>query len=118
MKWNQELRVILYKRLLEKYGPHETWETRKCPEKGKCQEFWAFMEEVADSLRKLTGTDFKDGGPIMQFEHAITTQPKSESTGRSHIIIMNKAAAYEAGFITSKEMPEKMDMVIPNPWKE
>ena len=54
----------------------------------------------------------------MQFEHAVTVQSESKSTGRSYNIIMNKAAAYEAGFITSKEMPIIKEMDTPNPWKE
>jgi len=118
MKWNQELRTMMYKRLVEKYGPHENWENRGYPKEGKKEEFYAFMEEVADSLRKLIGTDFKDGGPIMQFQHAITVQTGAENSGRAYNIIMNKAAAYEAGFITTKEFPTQMEMEIPNLWKE
>lgn len=114
MKWNQELRVLMYKRLLEKYGPHEDWDKRKYPQEGQHEEFISFMKEIADSFRKITGTDFKDGGPIMQFEHAVTTQPESESVGRTYNIIMNKAAAYDAGFITSKEMPTCMMMEYEN----
>lgn len=114
MKWSQELRVILYRRLLEKYGPHKTWESRNYPRAGEHAEFRAFMEEIADSLRKITGTNFKDGGPIMQFAHAITTQPEARGTGRAYNIIMNKAAAYDVGFITSKEMPSCMLMEYEN----
>jgi len=75
------------------------------------------MEELADSLRKITGTDFKDGGPGMQFEWAVATQANI-SGGHVHTFILNKAAAYEAGFITSREMPIQMEVEIPNPWKE
>ena len=117
MKWTQELRVIMYKRLLEKYGPHESWETRTYPEKGKGEKFHAFMEEMSGSLRKITGTNFKDGGPIMQFEWAVAIQ---SSIGSRYIytFIMNKAAAYEAGFITFKEMPIQMEVETPNLWKK
>ena len=117
MKWNQELRTMMYRRLLEKYGPHEKWETRQCPKKGEGPEFRSFLEEIADSLRKLTGTDFKDGGPGMQFEWAVTAQA-SIKEGHAYTFILNKAAAYEAGFITSREMPVQMEVEIPNPWKE
>lgn len=116
MKWNQERRVSMYKSILEKYGPHEKWNNRLYPSDDKKKEFDTYMVEYSNNLSKLFEINFGKFGPRMQFEWAVTNQSSIKGVGHTSVFILNKAAAYEAGFITSKEFPPLMEVESSEIW--
>lgn len=105
MKWNNQLRTLMYKRLLEKYGPYSKWETKGYPKKGKYKDYQDFCKEIADGLSLLTGKNFTSGGVENQIAWSSTNQ---EYIKKTKVHYQNVAVALETGFISTKDLSKTM----------
>ena len=106
-KWDHVLRVELFKRVMDEFGAYSTWERPGLPNGYTVQQFETKLSEFTNILIEDTGINFSPkGGALMQLRHAITRQPNASK----YVVVwvLNKAAAYDAGFITSKDFPATM----------
>ncbi len=116
-KWTHENRTLLYKKLLEKFGPYHTWENLS---KGIESEFNKYLIELANVFSTIIGKRITPEAVFMQLAWATTSQDSVESTGYTSTYILNMAAAYEAGFLRSRDFPELLlcEREDPNKKKE
>jgi hypothetical protein len=99
--WAGDVRRVLYRRLVELFGPYEEWEKAASPGKGRDEEFDEFCNIFAQTVGAKSGR---------AVEHQIRfALPETESGSVWHTqaqaAILNKAAALEAGFIKDKHLP-------------
>lgn len=104
MKWTQKMRDILYSRLVEKFGQYSTWEKATNP--GDAKLYDEFLSEIAEGLGKITGQTFTKEAVANQIAWGISKQQEIKNVGHNRNFIMNRAAALESGFITSKDLPK------------
>ncbi len=107
LKWTQEMRRILYARLVMEFGPHSSWELKNYP-KGKRQRYLAVLEELAGYLSTLSGKAIEGTAIDQQVAWAVTRQEDITSSGFAYQFLMNKSAAIEMGFLASSELPAFM----------
>ena len=96
--WTQDMRRRMYVRLANEIAPHENWDAKIRPVR-KRQQYDQILSELASEFSvEVTAIQ-------QQINFATTTQ--QEFNNRSHIrtFILNKAAAIEAGFISTAELP-------------
>lgn len=110
MKWNQDIRRIIYKRLLEKFGPCSVWKHRLNPTGDK--KVWEeFCGEMARGITELTGRNFigkEWDGSAVEAQIAWGIQEKQsviKNTGGMTNFIYNRSIALEVGLIKSFDMP-------------
>ncbi len=103
-KWTHELRVLVFSRIRERFGPKSVWDSATYP-RSRRDEYYLFLDELAVELRELMGD------PNLTRD-AVENQVKwSFATSRirhkSHYqnMVLNTAAALEAGFLTSQDLP-------------
>ena len=101
IRWSQERRRKVYSRIVKEIGRHKDWGTQIEPLRKK-QEYNRLLSELASELH---------GAPsaIQQQINFATTEQKSLNN-RSHVanFILNTAAALEAGFISTRELPNQL----------
>ena len=110
MKWNQDIRRIIYKRLLEKFGPCWGWKNRMNPTGDK--KVWReFCNEMADGLTILIGKNFVGkewDGSAVEAQIAWGIQKKQsviKNTGGMTNFVYNRSIALEVGLIEASDMP-------------
>lgn len=101
-KWTYENRTLLYKILLRKFGQYHTWGTLP---KGKESAFYKYLIKLASMFSTITGKRITLEAVYMQLAWATTPQGRVENTGYTSNYILNMAAAYEAGFLRSRDFP-------------
>lgn len=101
-KWTKEIRLLLYQGLVDKFGPYYTWEKSSYP-KDKKEEFDKFLEDFAVVVSILSDNQTTSAAVYQQMAWALTSQ--EEVNYQSDQFILNMAAAYETGFIRSKDLP-------------
>ena len=115
-KWNQDIRRIVYKRLLEEFGPCSEWKKRVNPT-GDKRDWIRVCSEIARGLTNLTGKNFlgTNKDPKKQWEGSAVEaqvmwgiQEKQNScvnVGMVTNFVFNRAIALEIGLISSCDMP-------------
>jgi len=105
--WTYENRCLLYKKIIEKFGPYYEWGSGSTYHPvGKKDEFMDYLTELAGMFSKIMSKEISQDAVFMQFAWATTTQEKISGTGHTSAYILNMAAAYETGFLRSREFPE------------
>lgn len=104
IKWTQDLRKVLYARLVMEFGEHSKWELTNYP-KGKKARYNEVLEELAKYFQALTGKPFESTALDQQVAWAVTRQQDVANSGFAYQYILNKAAALEMGFISSSDLP-------------
>ena len=90
--WTPMVRRLLYTELVKRFGPYNIWASVTAP--ADAMEFNQFLSDFA----KLVGA--KSANAVLhQIEFAI--QRKILHGGQAQNSILNKAAAFECGFITN-----------------
>lgn len=102
-KWSHELRVKLFSRLLDVFGPHRDWVTFAYPQ-GRKQELQEVLKELAAEFSTSTGKSFEWTALDQQMMFGLTRQGRIKNSALATQYILNKAAALEAGFIKSSEL--------------
>ena len=92
----------MYRRIVENFGPHDTWDLRDYPNDESKESFDEFCKNAAGMIGAKSADAVKN-----QIAWATTTQ---DEVGESHMETWyrNKVAAKEAGFITNKDMPKRV----------
>jgi len=105
MKWNQDIRRIVYRLLMETFGSCENWHNRANPT-GNYQEYKDFLERIADGLAFLTNNKCTSSAVKQQILWGIQKkQSTCKNVGYLRNFIDNRAMALEIGLINSKDLP-------------
>ncbi|MHA1233380.1 MAG: hypothetical protein ACTSPQ_22380 [Candidatus Helarchaeota archaeon] len=102
--WTYEMRTILYKKLVEKFGPYHTWNNPNYPD-GKRTEYFELIDNLSKSFSVLMNKKISSGALHQQIAWALTDQ-KEINGDHTSVYILNMATAYESGFLTSKSFPK------------
>ena len=92
--WTPSVRLALYERLTTVFGPYETWAYATRPGKDLNDVFEKFCTDFAATFGATSGE-----AVVHQIMFAIAPGPLEGGLNRN--AILNKAAAFEAGFITN-----------------
>jgi hypothetical protein len=113
-KYVNGCRQWIYTRLAEKFGRGGDWNGK--PPKGREAEYANFLQYLAERLTQLHGVEFTASGIGLQVKMA-TSKQNNWAAGKSRAdqgqslaaqVFLNKAAAYEAGFIVITDLPQSM----------
>ena len=100
--WIGDIRRVLYKRLVQLFGPLAEWEKTNSPGRGLDDKFDEFCADFARAVGAKSGDAVKH-----QIRFAMPeTQRGSTWDRHAQTAILNKAAALEAGFIEDKHLPD------------
>lgn len=106
MKWTQNIRRIVYQRLLDEFGPCSEWHNRSNPT-GNKQEYIAFLEQIANGLASINDDSCTRGAVENQIMWGIQeSQSVCLNTGAITNFVYNRAIALEVGLIESGDMPD------------
>jgi len=106
MKWNQDLRRIIYKELKNRFGPVSDWKRMTNPS-GNRQEYSKFLRDMATALQLLTGNKCTPGAVEQQLMWGTQrTQKECKNSGHVSVFILNRAVALEVGLIQTKDLPD------------
>jgi hypothetical protein len=101
--WTGDVRRVLYKRLVNEFGPLGNWEKTNSPGRGLDSAF----EQFCDAFAKAVGA--KSGDAVrhqIRFAMPETQKGSTWEQGHARTAILNKAAALESGFIENKHLPD------------
>ncbi len=104
-KWTQDLRTIMFARIVMEFGPYDQWGMTDYPQ-GKKARYEAVLQELADYFSLVTGRVFEATAVRQQINFGRTRQEGVFDQARARSFILNKAAALQTGFIHSRELPE------------
>ena len=100
--WTGDVRRVLYRRLVQKFGPSEKWKKTSSPGRGLDPDFEKFCEAFAEAV----GADSADAVKH-QIRFAMPETDRGSTWGRqAQTAILNKAAALEMGFIKDGQLPD------------
>jgi hypothetical protein len=100
--WTQDVRRVLYARLVQIFGPLSSWEKKNSPGRQLDDGFSEFCDVFARAVGAKSGDAVK-----RQIRFAMPETERGSSWGRqAQPAIFNKAAAFEAGFIEGKHLPD------------
>jgi hypothetical protein len=103
LKWTQDLRKVMYSRLVMEFGSHDEWGKASYPE-GRKDRYHEVLKELAAYFARLTGDEFAWTAEQQQVDWGRTRQEEIRD-GHSRQFILNKAAAIEMGFLTPSALP-------------
>jgi len=117
-KWTQDIRRVVYKRLMKEFGPCSEWKSRTNPT-GDSKKWWKILNDIAIGLTSLTGhkftsNEFKKNGERQEIGSAVASQiqwgiqkiqQSCVNTGAVKNFVLNRAIALEIGLIDSTDMP-------------
>ncbi len=109
MKWTQDIRRIVYARLVMEFGPYSEWKLKQRPEQDEAR-YDAVVEELARYLKSITGEDFAASAVKAQVNWGCTEQATVKDQSHARNFVLNKAAALETGFIAASDLPQHMDI--------
>ena len=109
MEWTNDLRNIVYSRLAMEFGPLAEWELTQRPKQDRAR-YDLVLEELATYLQKITGEDCEPTAVSAQVHWRCTGQKQVVDVGGARNFVLNKAAALEAGFIGSSDLPNHIDI--------
>lgn len=104
IKWTEQKRRVLYEFLKDEFGPHSTWTEDDVPSSNR-EEAYRQWRIALQAL--FSGERDNDGERIaIQIRYALAslddTSNWGDGTWRNHIL--NKAAAFNAGFISHGQL--------------
>lgn len=100
--WTGDVRRVLYRRLVQKFGPSENWKKNSSPGRGLDKDFELFCKAFA----QIVGADSADAVKH-QIRFAMPETERGSTWGRqAQTAILNKAAALEMGFIKDGQLPD------------
>lgn len=100
--WTGDARRVLYKRLVDLFGPYIQWTKKSSPGRDRDADFWEFCEKFAAAVGAKSGKAVQH-----QIRFALPETERGSTWGRhAQTAILNKAAALEAGFIEDKHLPD------------
>lgn len=102
--WTHELRKKVFVRLLNEFGPHRTWGNARSPQ-GKARQYKIVLAELAAEISTQLGRAVKSTAVGQQVDWGITKQIPMRDQARVRSFILNKAAALEAGMISTSDLP-------------
>ena len=105
--WNHQRRLLIYKRLVEQFGPFGQWGGARYPA-GQQDAFNQCLQKIAVELEAESGREVAWTKLRNQVQWAIGSQRlRSEMVNDGYWgnAIRNKQAALEAGLITPADMP-------------
>ena len=99
--WTGDVRRVLYRRLVENFGPLDSWEKTSSPGRNLDEAF----DEFCKAFARVVGA--KSAKAVQhQIRFAMPETPRGSTWERhAQTAILNKAAALEAGFIEDKHLP-------------
>ena len=103
-KWTQDLRRIMYARLVMEFGPYDQWKKTDYRD-GKKERYEEVLTELANYFSALGGARFDASAVRQQVNFGRTRQESVLSQSHARSFILNKAAALETGFIQSRTLP-------------
>ena len=103
LKWTQDLRQVMYARLVMEFGSHETWGKASFPDERK-ERYREVLRELAAYFSILTGDEFAWTAVQRQVDWGRTRQ-EAIRDGHLRQFILNKAAAIEMGFLSPSSLP-------------
>ena len=111
MKWTQEIREYVFRRVLSEFGPKSTW--NGCRPKGTNGAFKTLMKNLHVEIPKLFGVTPKSPVAIEnQIDWGIQAkQGTIKGEGHHRNYILNRAAALEVGLIKSSDLPSNINVV-------
>lgn len=107
VKWTQELRSILYRRITAEFGPYREWGMADYPSNRK-SEYEQALRDIAHFISAMTGDQFESTAVQQQVRWGFSKQSGVNDQSRARQFILNKAAALEAVFISAKDLPKMM----------
>jgi hypothetical protein len=107
--WTQEMREILYSRLLQDFGPYAEWDGTRRPH-GKKTQFDRMLGDLAKKFSRMAGQTITARAVEHQIAWGLTTQSEMRDRSRARNYILNKAAALEVGFLASDDLPKHMSV--------
>jgi hypothetical protein len=100
--WTGEVRRVLYRRLVQQFGPYRGWKKTNSPGGTLDTKFDQFCDTFAKAVGAQSGNAVKH-----QIRFAMPESERGSTWGRhAQTAILNKAAALEAGFIEDKHLPD------------
>lgn len=102
-KWTHELRLKLYTRLLNEFGPYSTWGKVAYPANRK-REFEEVLKKLAAEFSRITDDNFEWMALWQQMKWGTTTQGMVKNPGFASVYILNKAAALQTGFLKTSDL--------------
>jgi hypothetical protein len=104
MKWTHEYRALLLQTFFNRFGEKKTWDEEGQRDMPPHKSLCLFLKEIADVFCTITGKPVSSGAVHMQIRWGLSTQDQV-GKDRTRNWILNKAAAIEAGVITSHDLP-------------
>jgi hypothetical protein len=99
--WTGDVRRLLYRRLVRRFGPSDKWKKTSSPGRGRDEDFDKFCEAFAEVVGAKSVAAVKH-----QIRFAMPETEHESNWGRhAQTAILNKAAALEMGFITDGQLP-------------
>jgi hypothetical protein len=99
--WTGDVRRVLYKRLVQLFGPYANWKKTNSPGGQLDGKFDQFCRAYALAVGARSSSAVKH-----QIRFAMPESSAGSTWGRqAQTAILNKAAALEAGFIDDKHLP-------------
>jgi hypothetical protein len=99
--WTGDIRRVLYKRLVQLFGPSDEWEKTAAPGRGLDPDFDRFCGVFAQAVGAKSGDAVKH-----QIRFAMPETEHGSTWGRqAQTAILNKAVALEAGFVRDGQLP-------------
>jgi len=100
--WTMEMRKIVCKGLLNRFGSLDEWYSEYVPVKGEgTKPLFDFYEEMAKALSIMYNINLTAGAVEMQVRYSLYKPHGVLDRGRVYTYIMCKAAAMEVGLINS-----------------
>ena len=100
--WTGDVRRVLYRRLVQKFGPSWDWKKSGAPGGELDAEFEEFCDVFARAVGAASASAVQ-----MQIRFAMPESEQGSTWGRqAQTAILNKAAALEAGFIRDGQLPD------------
>jgi hypothetical protein len=104
--WTMEIRLVLYRRLVEQFGAIDKWKETSSPGGDRNKEFDQFCEDFARVVGAKSGDAVKHQIRFAMPESVRGSGSIWKNGGHAPVAILNKAAALEAGFIEGKHLPD------------
>jgi len=97
--WNTLTYTQMFKNLMKKFGPFETWNGPKPPDKDGYDRFCEIFAETIGA---------KSGGAVNVQIAWITTKQKQVKHSHMSTFLIGKAVAIDTGFLKNKDLPKKL----------
>ena len=100
-----DIRKVLYARLVQKFGIYKTWESPTIPSQDKKERYDNFLKFFADVI---VGNEWSSNDVQNQINWAITQQTKISGFDNIESFCQNKYIAKKHGFIDDDLLPKKI----------